>query len=297
MESPSDNTPLVRKSGRPVLLSFDEMPEWFRVESNKWILRGYRPISGSIQVSFNSWTYLHNESANIYSHLLPAVFFLLGEWYIQQYLTNRYSLVTGADFIAFSIFMLAAVTCLSLSATYHTLLNHSQHVEHFCLRLDMLGVVIFILGDLILGIYVVFWCEPVPRNIYWSMIALFGSLTIFMTMHPKFQGAKYRFFRAMMFVATGLCGVAPLIHGINVFGMTQMMRKAFPYTMAKAGCLLSGTGFYATRFPESSYPGKFDLWGSHTIFHVLVVCAAVVQLMGYLDAYEYAQTTLTCSSS
>jgi adiponectin receptor len=51
-----------------------------------------------------------------------------------------------------------------------------------------------------------------------------------------------------------------------------------------------------TRFPESRYPGKFDLWGSHTIFHVLVVCAAVVQLIGYLDAFDYAQANPTCSS-
>lgn len=134
-------------------------------------------------------------------------------------------------------------------------------------------------------------------------------------MHPKYQGAKYRVFRALMFVATGLSGVAPLIHGLKVFGMSQMMRKAFPYTMAKAFCLLSGTSFYAvslstshtrgndsdtsgskTRFPESRYPGKFDLWGSHSIFHVLVVCAAVVQLVGYLDAFDYAHANLTCSS-
>lgn len=168
-------------------------------------------------------------------------------------------------------------------------------MEHLCLRLDMLGVVIFILGDLVLGIYMVFWCEPLPRKIYWSIIGLFGGLTIFMTMHPKYQGTKYRLFRALMFVATGLCGVTPLIHGLKVFGLSQMMRKAFPYTMAKAGCLLSGTAFYATRFPESRYPGKFDLWGSHSIFHVLVVCAAVVQLMGYLDAYDYAHANLTCS--
>lgn len=136
-----------------------------------------------------------------------------------------------------------------------------------------------------------------------------------MTMHPKFQGSKYRLFRALMFVATGLCGVAPLIHGLNVFGVSQMMRKALPHTLAKAGCLLSGTSFYAvslsvshtreidpntcvskTRFPESRYPGKFDLWGSHSIFHILVVCAAVVQLMGYLDAFDYAHANLTCSS-
>lgn len=136
-----------------------------------------------------------------------------------------------------------------------------------------------------------------------------------MTMHPKFQGSKYRLFRALMFVATGLSGVAPLLHGLNVFGMSQMMRKAFPYTMVKAVCLLSGTSFYAvnlpishtreidpntcgskTRFPESRYPGKFDLWGSHSIFHILVVCAGVVQLVGYLDAFDYAHANLTCSS-
>lgn len=295
-ESPSNGTTKAGQMGRPTLLSFDQMPEWFQRESNRWILHGYRPISGSVHTSFCSWSYMHNESINIYSHLIPAVFFFFGEWYIQQYLYSRYPGVTGADFIAFSIFMLTAVTCLSLSATYHTLLNHSQSVEHLCLRLDMLGVVIFILGDLILGIYLVFWCETSTRNFYWSMIGFFGSLTIFTTMHPKFQGSKYRLFRALMFVATGLCGVAPLFHGISIFGISLMKQKALPYTLAKAGCLLSGVSFYATRFPESRYPGKFDMWGSHAIFHVLVVCAAVVQLMGYLDAFDYAYANLVCSA-
>ncbi|KAL3440488.1 hemolysin-III related-domain-containing protein [Aspergillus insuetus] len=227
---------------------------------------------------------MHNETVNIYSHLIPAVLFLLGEWHIQQYLVSRYSGVTSTDFIAFSIFVLTAVTCLSLSAIYHTLLNHSKHVEHLCLRLDMLGVVFFILGDLILGIYIVF------------LVGFFGMLTIFLAMHPKLQGSKYRLSRALMFIATGFSGVAPLIHGLNVFGMSQMMRKAFPYTLAKAGCLLSGTLFYASRFPESRYPGRFDLCGSHSIFHMLVVCAAVVQLIGYLDAFDYAQANLACIS-
>ncbi|KAJ0413350.1 hemolysin-III related-domain-containing protein [Aspergillus carlsbadensis] len=254
MESISKTAPKAGKAGSPVLLSFDEMPEWFRRESNRWILLGYRPISGSARASFCSWSYIHNESVTIYSHLIPAVLFLFSE----------YSRVTAADFVAFSIFILAGVICLSLSATYHTLMNHSQYVEHLYLRLDMLGIVILILGDLILGIYMVFWCEPLPRKIYWSMVGVFGTLTIFMTMHPKFQGAKYRLFRALIFVATGLSGVAPLIHGLM--------------------------------FPESRYPGKFDLCGSHSIFHILVVSAAVVQLMGYLDAFDYAQTNITCSS-
>lgn len=78
-------------------------------------------------------------------------------------------------------------------------------------------------------------------------------------MHPKLQGPKYRLFRALMFVATGLSGIAPLVHGLNVFGMSKMMRKAFPYTMAKAGCLLSGTAFYAVSLPNSHIREKLIL--------------------------------------
>ena len=63
---------------------------------------------------------------------------------------------------------------------HHTMMNHSQDMEVLCLRLDMLGVVIFILGDIILGIYMTFWCEPLPRKIYWAMgppSAQFASYT------------------------------------------------------------------------------------------------------------------------
>ncbi|KAK0651766.1 hemolysin-III family protein [Cercophora newfieldiana] len=253
-QSTSKTSSKAGKARRRVLVSFDEMLEWFQRESNKWIHHGYRPFSNSIRSSVCSLAYVHNESINIYSHLIPAVSYLLGEWYIQQYLNRRYSDVQAADLIVFSIFMLTAIVCLSLSATYHTLINHSQHIEQFCLRLDMLGVVIFILGDLVLGVYLVFWCELLLRIIYWALTGVFGSLTIFMTLHPKYQGTKYRLFRALVFVATGLCGVAPLVHGLN-----------------------------------------FDLWGSHSIFHVLVVCAAVIQLMGYLDAYDSAHANLICS--
>jgi adiponectin receptor len=71
-----------------------------------------------------------------------------------------------------------------------------------------------------------------------------------MTLNPKLQGPNYRLFRASVFVAAGMSGVAPLIHGINVFGIAQMMRKAFLYTLAKDVCLLSGTLFYAVRPPD-----------------------------------------------
>lgn len=176
-----DNTSGSRSgdAGRLALLSFDEMPEWFQRDNNQWILHGYRPISGSTRVSFCSWWYLHNETINIYSHLIPAVVFLLGELCILQYLANKYSRVTRTDIIVFSCFMLTATVCYAFSALYHTLMNHSYTMDHFYHRLDMLGIAIFIVGNMILGVYIIFWCETTLRNIYWSMVSYLYTLGLF----------------------------------------------------------------------------------------------------------------------
>ncbi|KAJ5873663.1 mPR-like GPCR protein [Penicillium subrubescens] len=279
---------------RKTLLSFGELEKWR--QDNEYILDGYRPASGSALDSFRSWLYIHNESVNIYSHLIPAVAFLLGEWYIPGYLTTRYHNITGNDSFIFTFFFLSAVICLGLSTTYHTMMNHSYKVEQFCLRLDLVGIVVLMLGDFVSGIYMVFWCEPLQRNIYWSMTGILGLLTIYIMVNPKFQGPAFREFRALTFVTTGLSGFAPLIHGIKMFGVSQMMKQSgLPYYLIEGGLLLSGAWIYVNKFPERWYPGKFNIYGSsHQLFHILVVFAVVAQLTGILWAFDYNYTNRTC---
>lgn len=151
------------------LHSFHELPRWH--QDNEFILHGYRPISGSAGVSFRSWFYIHNESINIYSHMIPTIAFLLGGWYLQEYLITRYSKITYSDFFIFTFFILTVVVCLGLSTTYHTLMNHSFNVEQLWLQYDLVGIVILTLGDLVTRIYMVFWCEHLQRKIYWSMVS------------------------------------------------------------------------------------------------------------------------------
>ena len=163
--------PGLGETGRPTLLPYEKMPKWFQHNNNPWILHDYRPISDSIWKSFGSLWYLHNETVNIYSHLIPAVVFFLGGWYILHYLAGTYSRVTSADLAVFSSFMLTATICYASSALYHTLMNHSYTVDRLCHRLDMLGIGIFIVGDIVLGVYMIFWCETTLRKIYWSMVS------------------------------------------------------------------------------------------------------------------------------
>jgi adiponectin receptor len=49
------------------------------------------------------------------------------------------------------------------------------------------------------------------------------------------------------------------------------------------------------RIPERFKPGRFDIVGcSHQIFHILVVLATAVHLIGILSAFDYNYHYRTC---
>ncbi|KAK9779302.1 hypothetical protein SCAR479_03784 [Seiridium cardinale] len=283
-------------SERLFLLSYEEIPEWY--QDNPWIRRGYRPVSNSARSCLQSWTRLHNELINIHSHLFAAAAFLLAEAYILEPLHRRYPRVSPGDYAVLAIFLLTATVCFSLSAAYHTFISHSHKVEAIWLRLDFVGIILLIVGSFISGIYVGFWCEQLLRTIYWGMTGGLGAISIFVMLHPKFQGLKWRTFRLLTLVCTGLSGLAPIAHGIYMFGFPQMaLQSGLPFYLAEGGIFLLGAVVYATRFPERLRPGTFDIWGSsHQIFHILVVLATIVHLVGVLTAYDYNYRNRQCAT-
>jgi hypothetical protein len=65
--------------------------------------------------------------------------------------------------------------------------------------------------------------------------------------------------RTLAFVATGMSVVVPLIHGLSIFGLDLMKKKAFTYTMvAKIGCLLPGTALYAVSLTSCPHKRNID---------------------------------------
>ena len=152
---------------RPALLSYDEIPEWY--QDNVFIQHGYRPESKSTCICFASWLYFHNESINIHSHLLPAVLFLAAEGLLAGYFQARYSDSNVVDRLVFAFYLLTATTCLGMSATFHTLLNHSIGVSQLWLRLDFVGIIVLTIGKFVSGIYMIFYFEHILRWIYWTM--------------------------------------------------------------------------------------------------------------------------------
>ncbi|TRX92510.1 hypothetical protein FHL15_006677 [Xylaria flabelliformis] len=284
------------KSG---LISYEELPAWH--QDNPFIRHGYRPISRSTIACLRSLAFLHNETLNIYTHLIPATAALfVGVAWVFSYLRQRYVDVGVSDYAIFAFLFSAAAACLGISSAYHTLMSHSREVEARWLRLDFVGIIILIVGSFVSGIYVEFWCEWTERKIYWAMSVSLGIVSIVIMVAPCFQdikGPKWRTFRLVVLVATGLSGLAPIIHGIHMFGFAQMVKQSgLPYYLAEGGLFLIGAVTYASRFPECIKPGTFDIFGSsHQIFHILVVAATLVHLMGILNALDYNYHNRQCS--
>lgn len=179
--------------------------------------------------------------------------------------------------------------CMGFSMAYHTLMNHSKHVAEVWLKLDFLGIVVATLGDFVTAIYVAFYCEWKLQVGYWVMIITLTSTILIVLLHPKFQGPRWRTFRVCIFIGTGCSAFAPIIHAIVYFGWDYVVNgTGMPWYLGEGGFLILGAVIYSLRIPECYFPGKFDILGhSHQIFHILVVAASIMHLVGLLKAYEH----------
>jgi hypothetical protein len=156
------------------LVKWDDLPHWR--QDNHYIQGYYRRDSGSILRSFGSLAYWHNETINIYSHLIPALLSLPCAMAVYELLEPRYEQATKSDVIAFCCFFLGAALCLGMSATYHTISNHSPMVNQIGNQLDYVGIVLLITGSFVPSIYYGFWCAPTLQKVYWAMVSGPGSL-------------------------------------------------------------------------------------------------------------------------
>jgi adiponectin receptor len=169
MKSDSVLAKAEQKAKDALTVLWDDIPLWMR--DNHYIQTGYRPQSNSYRKSASSITYLHNESVNIWTHLLGAGLAAITAIVMYFTIQPRFKMATREDVMVFSCFFLGCVACLGMSATYHTLLNHSDAVARFGQRLDHIGIVVLIWGSFVPSIYYGFSAEPGLIRLYWSMVS------------------------------------------------------------------------------------------------------------------------------
>ena len=275
---------------RHSLVGWEDLPHW--QQDNHYIIQHYRQASNSYLRSFGSLTYFHNETVNIYTHLVPALLSLPSAALLYKLLQPRYELTGSEDVVAFGCFFIGAALCLGMSATYHTISNHSPVVNRLGNQLDYVGIVLLITGSFVPSVYYGFWCNPLLQRTYWIMISSLGAGCTALSVLQRFRTPAWRPYRAGMFVALGLSAVFPVLHGLQIYGFEQMREQiGLSWLVLQGALYIAGAGLYAARIPEKWHPGRYDLVGSsHQIFHVFVMLAAISHLTGLLKAFDYRHT-------
>ncbi|KAH6985300.1 hemolysin-III protein [Ilyonectria destructans] len=293
MSSTTDRPSPAKPNAQTV--TWPEISEW--QFDNKFILSGYRPEKADYNEVFRSLTFMHNETCNVYTHMVPALLLPFAVPIFLRGLAGPQVLdVTTMDYATFGVFFFCAEICLVLSTLYHLMQPHSHRVELFWHGMDLLGIVIVTVGTFYSGISYVFFCEGSLQKLHWATILTTGTITGVLISHPLLKTPRWRNMKAAAFVVFGSSAFIPLVHGIRRYGFDFMLHYAgMKWYLLELTFYGTGVLLYGFRIPERLAPGKFDIWGSsHQFFHIAILCAMYTHVVALLQGFETAHTSDVC---
>ncbi|KAL8339745.1 hypothetical protein RB601_006047 [Gaeumannomyces tritici] len=263
-------------------LTWAEIAPW--QQDNEFILTGYRRASFSYITSIWSILAIHNETTNIWSHLLGALLFagLFAHFFILSHLADG---VRTEDGVALGVYYMAVVVCFVLSTSFHTFSDHSPEIHKLGNELDHLGIVFVMWGTGVSLAHFAFYCHPAIRNVYLVLLTATAVGCGIFTLQPKFRQPSYRLVRFLMYALLGASLFTPVAQGLRRFGWQGLDEMAgLDSFFGLAAVNFSGSAVYAMRVPERWFPGRFDLLGqSHNWMHLLVVTGALIRLNGLVQ--------------
>jgi adiponectin receptor len=227
---------------------------------------------------------LHNETVNIWSHLLAAILFSI---YLTQFLVECDDL--SMDVVVVLIFLLGVITCFTLSSIHHLFSNHSKKVMNWTQRLDHLGVVIVIWGSAISFTYFGFYCDRQLRAHYMGVVTAAALMSMIYVFQPEFRHPNGRLARTFTYFALGFTAFLPATHLLILVDEQALYQRTVLASYRNLTVLNSLGGlFYATRIPERFYRKAFDIYGSsHQVMHVMVICGSLLYQTGLLTTRQY----------
>ncbi|XP_033738199.1 membrane progestin receptor beta-like [Pecten maximus] len=258
------------------------------------VLTGFRPQDKSWTHYLCSICQVHNESVNIWSHLLGFCMIL---YTMYRYLAVDSSSHNSHWFVIFA-FGLCCLIYTATSSFAHIFHSKSALMHYTCFQIDYLGIGYFSLGFAIVTFHCSFHCHYfllseyyfLPVNVMLSWVGFLCSSVAKLRYHRP-----YPFQRKMW----NLCSFGS--QGLVVFSLVMFRYKD---CWLDDACSLSTLNhhtsvfivalvsvfFFSSHFPERLFPGKFDIVGQgHQIFHVLCVAGTLLEFKAaYIDIQTYS---------
>lgn len=281
------------KSARTRLLEVDEMPHHW--SNNCHIKKGYRFCASSSECLWSIF-HVHNETCNIWTHLLGGI----GVLYLAFYrlpLTLAWQQGTWVDRIPMVIFVVAAFKCMMCSVAWHTFCNISKlswKMRFACV--DYLGITVLISASILTTEYTALYCNPFAQSFYMFITLVSAISGVVFACNPEFDTPEARPIRALFFCSFALAGMLGGLHAGFYHGFWHIFKDYYLPVIKSLLCYGVGVIFYGLLIPERWFPGTiFDYFGaSHNIWHAFVTAGVYFHYEAMIDIFEKAKLS-TCS--
>lgn len=193
---------------------------------------GYR-TNYTLKETFFSLFSFHNESTNIWTHLIGFICVSL----VGIHILVDYHLENGHNgdeiglygTIIFETYITCAALCLGLSSTYHWFGCYSVNCHQTLLRLDLTGVGLLVAGSFFPAVYYGFYCQPQLQASY--LVLSTGVLIVGLIapwIDTKVNGSHIRpyIFAALVFIGLIPCThwayVTPKVYKDNLLMVSKL---------------------------------------------------------------------------
>ena len=263
------------------------------------ILTGYREAYQPWIYYLKSLFWIHNETGNIYTHLLSPLFTLA----MVYYFSKNIDFYTNQSAHGMLVFIVTAIFMFLLSATAHLLHSKSEMTHYIMYCLDYFGIAQFAYGQGIMLYYCSgneLFYKTVGKS-FPIVVALFASNATICKVMARTLYEKHNPKRKLLQVSSGvLCffvGESPILFRLYSCMMQNNffcdVKSTFYHSLANVFSLLCVL-LFSLHQPEKAYPGKFDIWGhGHQWFHIAVNGGVIcISYAVYLDLLTNSRQNL-----
>lgn len=259
------------------LLNYNELPHWFK--DNQYIQTGYRKITHNTYKCIQSIFTLHNETFNIWSHLVGCIEFAL--LLINSFFEN----LNFENQIILAFYCFTVMICLLNSSVYHIFMCHSHKINLSCLTIDYLGIIFMIFGSVTLLLHGCFHdaMYKVFSIIYCLLFFIVLSCIASNIYNPSFYTNDNRSIKVFFLYIILSLILIPLFHtGLLVSFTSYHYIIMFSTFVSTCSQYITGMIMYTYRYPESLFKKNyFDYFGSsHNMWHIFVIFGANIHFIG-----------------
>uniref|UniRef100_A0A3P8VN65 Progestin and adipoQ receptor family member VII, a n=1 Tax=Cynoglossus semilaevis TaxID=244447 RepID=A0A3P8VN65_CYNSE len=261
-----------------------DVPHYFR-ECN--VKTGYRPLHQNWRYYFLSLFQRHNETINIWTHLLAFLILLIK----LRHLTETVDFVGDPHSWPLLILLLSSLTYTAFSVTAH-LLGSKSKLCHFAFYfLDYIGVAQYQYGSAVVHFYYVMdeSYHRHVRGIFMPAATLLSCLSCLGCCYGKYcnYGRPAWVRKVGQVVPSAIAYIwdsSPII-GRLLSSSSVTEDPALIYHFGQVGFFLGCAFFFTCPVFERCFPGQCDFLGQgHQVFHVLLSCCTLCQIhASYLD--------------